>query len=404
MSGAASTSRDTTYDVAVIGGGPAGATAAEDLARKGYRVALLDRAGRIKPCGGAIPPRLVRDFDIPDGQICARISSARMIAPSGVGVDMPIDGGYVAMVDRDKFDEWLRERAAEAGAERLTGRFARLSRDADGVARLHFKTKGEAEGGEASLRARYVIGADGANSAVAEATLPQAASAKFVFAYHEVVRAPEGASAAYDPRRCDVVYNGRFSPDFYSWVFPHGKTASIGTGSARKGFSLRGSVASLRKHLGLDQVETIRHEGAPIPLKPMKRWDNGRDVLVVGDAAGVVAPASGEGIYYAMACARMGAEGVAKALQTGDARHLAGVRKAFMKQHGRVFLVLGIMQGVWYRTDWLRERFVALCRDKDIQRMTWESYMNKELVRAKKRTHVRIFFKDLGHLFGMVKP
>ena len=66
------------FDVIVGGGGPAGATAAEDLARSGHRVALLDRAGRIKPCGGAIPPRLIADFDIPDDQLVARITTARM--------------------------------------------------------------------------------------------------------------------------------------------------------------------------------------------------------------------------------------------------------------------------------------------------------------------------------------
>ena len=54
-----------TFDAVVIGGGPSGATAAEDLARSGRKVLLLDRAGRIKPCGGAIPPRLMRDFHIP---------------------------------------------------------------------------------------------------------------------------------------------------------------------------------------------------------------------------------------------------------------------------------------------------------------------------------------------------
>ena len=64
-----------TFDVVVVGGGPAGATVADDLARKGRTVLLLDKAGRIKPCGGAIPPRLVRDFEIPDDLLCARISS-----------------------------------------------------------------------------------------------------------------------------------------------------------------------------------------------------------------------------------------------------------------------------------------------------------------------------------------
>ena len=65
-----------TFDAVVVGGGPAGATAAEDLARAGRSVLLLDKAGRIKPCGGAIPPRLIRDFAIPDELIVARVTSA----------------------------------------------------------------------------------------------------------------------------------------------------------------------------------------------------------------------------------------------------------------------------------------------------------------------------------------
>ena len=99
------------FDAVVVGGGPAGATAADDLARSGRHVLLLDRAGRIKPCGGAIPPRLVDDFEIPDSQLVAKINAARMISPANKHVDMPIDGGYVGMVDREHFDEWLRQRA-----------------------------------------------------------------------------------------------------------------------------------------------------------------------------------------------------------------------------------------------------------------------------------------------------
>jgi geranylgeranyl reductase len=183
-------------------------------------------------------------------------------------------------------------------------------------------------------------------------------------------------------------------------VFPHGPQASIGVGSARKGFPLREAVARLRAETGLDACPTIRVEGAPIPLKPLRRWDNRRDVVVAGDAAGVVAPASGEGIYYAMASGRMAAEAVDEAIRTGDARALAQVRRRFMAQHGRVFWILGIMQFFWYRSDALRERFVKICADPDVQELTWQSYMNKELVRRKPGAHLRIFLKDTAHLIA----
>jgi geranylgeranyl reductase len=147
----------------------------------------------------------------------------------------------------------------------------------------------------------------------------------------------------------------------------------------------------------------LRREGAPIPLKPLPKWDNGRDVVVAGDAAGVVAPASGEGIYYAMACGRMAAEAVQEALATGNAACLKQARKRFLKLHGKVFWVLAIMQYFWYQNDQRRERFVKICEDKDVQKLTFDSYMNKELVRSDPMRHVRIFFKDLAHLFGLVR-
>jgi geranylgeranyl reductase len=209
---------------------------------------------------------------------------------------------------------------------------------------------------------------------------------------------------SYDGERCDVYYQGRLSPDFYGWVFPHGRTVSVGAGSAEKGFSIRSAVTKLREAAGLDQVRTIRREGAPIPMRPLKRWDNGRDVVVAGDAAGVVAPASGEGIYYAMACGRIVAGAVDRCLATGNARELASARRIFMRAHGRVFWILGIMQRFWYSSDKRRERFVSICEDKDVQMLTWQAYMHKKLVRARPLAHVRIFFKDLAHLFGLVTP
>ena len=392
---------DRTYDVVLVGGGPAGATAAHDLAKAGRSVLLLDRAGRTKPCGGAVPPQLLKDFDVPESLLVARIAEARMISPKGRNVDIPVGDGFVGMVDRDVFDEWLRARAASEGAERRMGAFVRRDRDPDGVARVVYTDGRSRHGEERSVRARYVIGADGALSQVARQCVPRADEGKFVFAYHEIVRSPETDSEVFAHDRCDVYYQGPLSPDFYAWVFPHGKTTSIGTGSLQKGFGLKESVAQLRQSTGLDRVETLRREGAPIPLHPLPVWDDGREVVLAGDAAGVVAPASGEGIFYAMTGGRFAAEAVEMALSTGKAAALAQARKRFMRAHGQVFWVLDVMQKFWYTNDDRRERFVAICRDLDVQRLTFDAYMRKKLVRGKPLSHVRIFFKNLAHLTGL---
>jgi len=407
-----STSPD--FAAVVVGGGPAGSTAATELAQTGHRVLLLDPGARIKPCGGAVPPRLIEEFAIPDHLIVARIDKARIISPSTRHVDMPIEGSFVGMVDREHFDEALRERAGAAGAIRVTGAFCRLTDNPDGTATVQYR---EPNGDVREVTCSLVVGADGANSQVVSQGLynasrmsqvmkrdevmrfvPGDSPMHHVAAYHEIIRAPR---SGFDGKRCDVYYDSSLSPDFYAWVFPHGDTVSVGVGTAQRGYPLRKAVSELRRRLGLSGLDTIRREGAPIPLHPLRRWDNGRNVIVAGDAAGVVAPASGEGIYYAMTSGRLAAQAASRALLEHNPRALRRARSQFMKQHGPVFRILGMMQRYWYTTDDRRERFVRICEDHDVQMLTWKAYTTKRLVRAKPLAHVRIFLKNMGHLTGL---
>lgn len=386
------------YDVVVVGGGPSGATAAEDLARSGHSVAMIDRDGRIKPCGGAVPPRLIADFLIPEDMIVAKIQTARMISPTQRHVDIPIENGYVGMVDREHFDEFLRTRAKDAGAHRYTGTFTKIERDADGT---HVLYRDKVSGNEMRLTTKLVIGADGARSNVAKAEVPGGDKIPYVIAYHEIIEAP-AKTESYDPARCDVIYDGAISPDFYGWIFPHGNQASIGMGSMLKSVDVKVATAALRETAGLTDCKTIRKEGAPIPLKPLDRWDNGSDVVLAGDAAGVVAPSSGEGIYYAMVGGRVAATAAAATLASGRVKDLQLARKLFMREHKQVFRVLGAMQNAYYKSDMRRERFVSLCHDVDVQRLTFEAYMNKKLVKARPMAHLKIGIKNLAHLTGLV--
>jgi geranylgeranyl reductase len=386
------------YDVVVVGGGPSGATAALDLVNSGHKVALLDREGRIKPCGGAIPPRLMQDFHVTEDQLLAKVKTARMISPTGRHVDIPIENGFVGMVDRKDFDPFLRARAAEAGAEYFTGTFVRIERP-EGTPVVIYRDKATQE--ERELPCKLVIGADGAKSRVGLAEVKDADKVPLVFAYHEIIKAPP-KSEIYDPVRCDVIYDGAISPDFYGWIFPHGTSASVGMGTEQSSVNLKEATAALRAASGLTECETIRREGAPIPLRPLDRWDNGKDVLLAGDAAGVVAPSSGEGIYYAMVGGRVAATACAATLATGKVRNLRLARSLFMKEHKMVFRVLGSMQNAYYRSDERRERFVSLCHDIDVQRLTFEAYMNKRLVRARPMAHLKIGLKNLAHLTGIV--
>jgi geranylgeranyl reductase len=97
----------------------------------------------------------------------------------------------------------------------------------------------------------------------------------------------------------------------------------------------------------------------------------------------------------------MCAKAIDQFLLTRNAHALRKARKEFLAAHGRVFWVLGLLQRFWYTNDRRREQFVKMCRDPDVQRLTWEAYMRKELVRRSPMAHLRVLFKDVAQLLGL---
>ena len=295
-------------------------------------------------------------------------------------------------------------RPAPSGA---TGLFERFERDADGTPSCILRsapataTRDE----KRSARAR-VIGADGALSAVGAAVPARRRPAALCVCLSRDRSFAAAGRRISMARAATSIIAARCRRISTAGYFPHGDTVSVGTGSAQQGvFPARLGRRACATRAGLAGAETIRREGAPIPLHPLPRWDDGRSVLLAGDAAGVVAPASGEGIYYAMIGGRLAAEAVDESPRDRRRPRAAPGAQALHEDAWHA------CSGSWascngsgIRNDRRRERFVSICRDRDVQKLTWDAYMNKELVRAKPIAHAQIFFKNLAHLVGLASP
>ena len=101
---------------------------------------------------------------------------------------------------------------------------------------------------------------------------------------------------------------------------------------------------------------------------------------------------------------RVAATAAAASLKSAKVKDLQMARKLFMKDHKNLFKLLGAMQNADYKSDERRERFVSLCHDVDLQKLTFEADMNKERVAVRPMAHLKIGNKNLSHLFGRVSP
>ena len=314
-------------DVAVVGGGPAGAVAGYELARRGFSVMLFEREKlpRYKACGGGVPGKVIRalPFEVDMGRFleCTadefRLAGKRPVTRNTAGGDWG--------VMRAEFDMVLLRKACEVGVE-LKEKVRVRSVEA-GTHYCELLTD------EGSFRARAVVGADGVHSIVARSVGLASAQETGIGLEAEIPR-----SESEDLRRT-LFLDFCAIPDGYAWIFPKREGVSVGMFTTRRKFKgIRHLLTRYLRRRGLlghgDEV-FMRGHAVPIGGRA-RRLQSGR-VLLVGDAAGLVDPFLGEGIYYAVKSARLAAGAIDDFLSGRTSRGcgLTGYSASVKREIGR---------------------------------------------------------------------
>jgi geranylgeranyl reductase family protein len=290
------------FDVLVVGAGPAGSATAIRLARGGARVLLVDRARfpRDKPCGGGLTGRALRHAPCDVSPVVEHVVD-RMVLRLGYrrGFARRSRRPLILMTQRRRLDAHLAEQAADAGADFRDGvRVEELT--------IHGDAASAVVGGSRVV-ASFVVGADGANGIVARA----AGLGEGIIC--GVALEGNASWSALDPapyRETAWVELG-VVPGGYGWVFPKGDHANVGVGGwLSEGPRLRVHLERLARVHGVDAARLRDVRGHRLPMRRLGAQASRGCAILVGDAAGLVDPLSGDGIYEAFVSARLAAEAI----------------------------------------------------------------------------------------------
>jgi geranylgeranyl reductase len=362
---------DLRSRVLVIGGGPAGATAARFLAGNGIDVILLERnLSFIKPCGGGVPTSAFEDFDIPSTVIKKEIDHIKLISPRDKEILIELRGGKIAIVTRGEFDSVLRHLAQEKGAEILEGACIQIVHD------KLYRTEALVGQERVDIVSEHIIAADGINSRVR--TILGIKPCRGVFTVSE--RTDEPLTEC-----CEFWFGSHHAPGFYSWVFPAACGSSLGTGTLEQGNT---NILLQR----FKQRRNITQEGKKrvyrIPLWKDDIYSRGR-ILFAGDSAGQVLPFTFEGIYYAMKAGELAAQAIIE--------NKAGQYKRMWKaKFQKKFTMMDKLKDFFFKDDASAEKMVALHRRQEVQEVSMRLWLQKDSSGLGLKEYIKFFGKFLS--------
>jgi geranylgeranyl reductase family protein len=300
-----------TYDVIVVGGGPAGATTAYRLATAGLGVLILEKEKfpRYKPCGGGLSLKIDRILELDIKKIIeTTVNGAYFSYRQKEGIYILSDRPVAHMVMRDNLDSYLISEAVRAGATLLTER---------GVKGVSYGKSGyEVYAGDHIFNCRYVVGADGVNGIVRKFIRPSAGRTIVASIEAEI----PADNQLLEKHSNYVHIDFGIIPYGYAWAFPKKGLLSVGIA----GF--KGVVKKpkdyfdkfIKGHPALGKINGYKYKGYPIPIfrNPQNLTKGG--VILTGDAGNLVDPFFGEGIYYAIRSAQLASSVVCENIRKGS--------------------------------------------------------------------------------------